>query len=213
MESPVYHPRASGIAERAVQTVKRALQAWSPNINVSFAAFMLRALMTHRNTSKTRGKTPVEILLGRRVRLPAIADFEFYEPILFKFKEKTKTVPATFIIRKGFNTSFIQPENSARTIIVSDNQIVRLEEDNVKPEPAVQETISQSKPQHQNTDVGPSHQDEAFGATSSEHQQTQSFHEHQQETENKPTDLENLYPQTCLKKEGGCDGFKKHQET
>ena len=28
----------------------------------------------------------------------------------------------------------------------------------------------------------------------------QSLHEHQQETENNPTDLENLYPQTCLKR-------------
>ena len=37
----------------------------------------------------------------------------------------------------------------------------------------------------------------------------QSLHEHQQETENNPTDLENLYPQTCLQKEGGCDGFKE----
>ena len=71
--------------------------------------------MTHRNTSKTRGKTSVELLLGRRVRLPAIADFDLCEPILFKANEKTKTVPATLIIRKGLNTSFIQPENSART--------------------------------------------------------------------------------------------------
>ena len=37
----------------------------------------------------------------------------------------------------------------------------------------------------------------------------QSLHEHQQETEKNPTDLENLYPQTCLNKEGGCDGFKE----
>ena len=63
MESPVYHPRANGLAERAVQTVKRALQAWSPNLNVSFGALLQRALMTHRNTSKTRRKTPVELLL------------------------------------------------------------------------------------------------------------------------------------------------------
>ena len=86
-ESPVYHPRANGLAERAVQTVKRALQAWSPNL-VSTGAFMQRALMTHRNTSKTRSKTPVELLLGRRVRLPAIVDFDLCEPILFKANEK-----------------------------------------------------------------------------------------------------------------------------
>ena len=105
MESPVYHPRANGLAVRAVQTVKRALQAWSPNLNMSFGAFLQRPLMTHRNTSKTSGKTPVELLLGRRLRLPAIADFGLCEPILFKANEKTKTVPATFIIRKGLNTA------------------------------------------------------------------------------------------------------------
>ena len=37
----------------------------------------------------------------------------------------------------------------------------------------------------------------------------QSLHEHQQETENNPTDLGNLYTQTCLKKEGGCDDIKE----
>ena len=90
MESPIYHPRANGLAERAIQTVKRALQAWIPNLNVSFGAFRQKALMTHHNTSKTRRKTPVELLLGRRVRLPAIADFDLCEPILFKANEKTK---------------------------------------------------------------------------------------------------------------------------
>ena len=82
MKSLVYDPRANGLAERAVQTVKRALQAWSPNLSVSFGAFLQTALMTHRNTSKTRSKTPVELLLGLRVRLPAIAEFDLCEPFL-----------------------------------------------------------------------------------------------------------------------------------
>ena len=208
IESPVYHPRANGLAERAVQTVKRALQAWSPKLNVLFGAFLQRALMTHRNTSKTRSKTPVELLLGRRLRLPAIADFDLCEPILFKANENTKTVPATFIIRKGLNTSFIEPENSARTILVSDNQIARLDEDNVKIEPAVEETISQSKQQMWDLHfkmklLQPHH------LQSTNNPKPQSLHEHQQETKNNPTDLEKLYPQTCLKKEEGCDDFKE----
>ena len=128
--------------------------------------------MTHRNTSTRRRKTPVEHLLGRRVRLPAIADFDLCETILFKATEKTKTVPATFIIREGLNTSFIQPENLTRTILVSNNQIARLEEDNVKTKSAVEETMSQSELKLQNTDVGPSYQDEASAAKSAaEHQQ------------------------------------------
>ena len=71
-ESLIYHLRANGITERAVQTVKPAIQAWSPNLNVSFGAFLQRALMTHRNTSMTRGKAPVELLLGRKVKVNGI---------------------------------------------------------------------------------------------------------------------------------------------
>ena len=153
MESRVYHPRSNGLAERAVETLKRALQAWSPSLNVSSGAFLQRALMTHRNTSKMRGKTPVELLLGRRERLPIIADFD--EPIVFKANDNTNTVPATLIIRKDLNTSFIQPEGSTCTVLVSDNQIARLDEDNVKTEPSMEETTSKSEPQLQKTDVGP----------------------------------------------------------
>ena len=106
------------------------------------------------------------------MRLPAIADFHLCEPIPFKANEKTKTVPATFIAKKGLNTFFIQPEDSTRTILVNNNQIARLDEDNVKTEPALVKTISESEPHFQNTDEGPSHQDEASAATSSaEHQQ------------------------------------------
>ena len=44
---------------------------------------------------------------------------------------------------------------------------------------------------------------------STKYPKPQNLHKYQQETESNPTDLENLYPQTCLKKEGGCDGFKE----
>ena len=92
MESLIYHPRANGIAERAVQTVKWAIQAWSPNLNASFSAFLQRALMTHRNTSNTRVKTPVELLLGRKVRVPAVTDFDLCERVLFKPTNSSPTV-------------------------------------------------------------------------------------------------------------------------
>ena len=40
MESPVYHPGANGLSERAVYTVNPAVQTWSPNLNVLFGAFL-----------------------------------------------------------------------------------------------------------------------------------------------------------------------------
>ena len=154
--------------------------------------------MTHRNTSKTRSKTPVELLLGCRVRLPAIADFDLCEPILFKANENAKTVPATFIIRKGLNTAFIRPENSARTILVSENQIARLDEDNVKIEPAVEETISQSEQQFHSTD-------EVSAATSSaERQQPETSGPSRTSTRNRkqPDRFGEPIPTNLLKKGG-----------
>ena len=144
-----YHPRANGIAERAVQTVKRAFQARSPNLNVSFGAFLQRALMTHRNTSKTRGKTPVELLPGRKIRPPAVTDFDLCERVLFKPTNSSPTVPAIFIICKGMNTSFIRPENSNKTVLVSDIQIARLEPDDIKTE----STDSQSESSRDDIDM------------------------------------------------------------
>ena len=77
-----------------------------------------------------------------------------------------------FTTRKGLNTSFIQPKNSAWTILVSDNHAARPDKDNVKTEPTAEENLSESESQRRNTDVGPSHQDEASAAPSSAwHQQ------------------------------------------
>ena len=199
MESPIYHPRANGIAERAVQTVKRAIQAWSPNLNVSFGAFLQRALMTHRNTSKTRGKTPVELLMGRKIRLPVVTDFDLCEQVLFKPTNSSPKVPATFIIRKGMNTSFIQPENSNKTVYVSDNQIARLEPDDIKTE----STDSQSESSRDDIDVASPNSTEETSVVEGEQPSVAT----RTSSGNKKTakDLEKLFLQICLKKEGGCD--------
>ena len=151
------------------------------------------------------------ILCWDTVRLPALADFDLCEPILFKANEKTKIVPVTFIIRKGLNTSFIQPENSTWTILVSANQIASLDEDNVKTEPSVEESISESEPQLQNTDVETSQQNEASAATSSaELQQAGPPEPSRTSTRNrkKPHRFREPISANSLKKEGVCDSFK-----
>ena len=199
MESPIHHPRANAIAERAVQTVKRAIQAWSPNLNVSLGAFLQRVLMRHRNTSKTRGKTPVELLLGRKIGLPAVTDFDLCERVLFKPTNSLATVPATFIIRKGMNTPFIQPENSNKTVLVSDIQIARLEPDNIKTE----STASQSESSRDDIEVASPNSTEETSVVEGE--QTSVATRTSSKIKNNQKDLEKLFLQTCLKKEGGCD--------
>ena len=212
IESPVYQPRANGLAGRACQTVKRALQALSPNLNISLGAFLKWTLVTRLNTSKTRGKTPVELLLGRRVRLPANADLDLCEAILLKVNEKTKTVPSTFIIRKCLNTSFIQPENSTQTIRVSDDQVAWLYENNMKM------NHQRMRPfLIQNHNFRTQMWDLYIEMKLLQPHQLQStnnpnHHKHPKEIENNPTDMEKLNPQTCLKKEADVIVSKKHQE-
>ena len=199
MKSPIYHPRAREIAERAVQTVKRATEAWSPNLNVSFGAFLQRAFMTHRNTSKTRGKTPVELLLGRKVRSPTVTDFELCERVLFKPTNSSPTVPAIFIIRKGINTSLIQPENSSKTVLVSDNQIARLEPDDIKTE----STDSQSESSRNDIEVAST--DSTAKTSVVEGEQTSVATRTSSRNKKQPERFGEAIPKNLLKKEGGCD--------
>ena len=120
-------------------------------------------------------------------------------------QRKDKDSSCYFHHQEELEHIFHTAQTSARTIVVSDNQIARLDEDNVK-------TISQSEQQHQGTDVDlhfkmkllQPHHLQIIKTTN-----PQSLHEHQQATENNPTDLENQYPQTYLKKEGGCDDIKE----
>ena len=89
---------------------------------------------------------------------------------------------------------------------MSDNQIARLDEENLKTEPAVEETISQSEPQIQNTDIGPSHQDEA------KYQQPEPLKPSRTSKRNRkqPDSLGEPIPTNLFKKQEGCDGFKRH---
>ena len=61
-----YHPASNGMAERSVQIVKNGLRR---NKEGSFRSRLSKTLLAHRLTPHaTTGKTPCELLLGRRVR-------------------------------------------------------------------------------------------------------------------------------------------------
>ena len=79
MESPPYHPQSNGAAERSVQTIKNGLKAWRLEVaHVSFSEYMKRLLLHHRACfQRPDGRTPAEIVFGRKIRVPLSRDFSF----------------------------------------------------------------------------------------------------------------------------------------
>lgn len=78
INSSPYHPASNGLAERAVQTVKRGLKR-TPGEDMETRLY--RFLLSYRLTPQaTTGETPAELLMGRRPRsrldliLPSVAD-------------------------------------------------------------------------------------------------------------------------------------------
>ena len=67
-KSPPYHPATNGLAERAIQTVKKGLKKMKSG---SLQDKLSRLLFRYRNTPQsTTGTTPSQLLLGRRMRSP-----------------------------------------------------------------------------------------------------------------------------------------------
>ena len=60
-----YHPASNGLAERAVQTFKLAMKKSSSSISSSLTKFLFRYRITPHPTT---GRTPSEMLMGRRLR-------------------------------------------------------------------------------------------------------------------------------------------------
>ena len=65
IRSAPYHPATNGLAERAVQTVKNALRKTSRDIDTCLSRFLFQYRLTPHSTT---GRSPAELLLGRKPR-------------------------------------------------------------------------------------------------------------------------------------------------
>ena len=61
----VYRPSTNGLAERMVQTFKKALKLSKDNIQLTIDKFLFNYRLTPHTTT---GKSPAELMFGRRLR-------------------------------------------------------------------------------------------------------------------------------------------------
>lgn len=122
LESPIYHPRANGAAERSVQTIKRALNGWvSANAHVPFGEFLKKVLFHHRISSHSRGISPAEIVFGRQIRCPIFSRYTQGENVVFRPNADQPSVISEYVMPKGKNTSWILRDHNL--IMASDSQL------------------------------------------------------------------------------------------
>jgi hypothetical protein len=162
MESPPYSPQSNGAAERAVQTIKKALQAWTQRLtHGSFIAFLQKALLHHRNSATSRGRTPAELVLGRRLRVPVVSTFQQGDPVQYKANGDTTSSRAEFLMSQGRNTSWLL--TGAKLQLASNNQFGPLataseaeeeeEEGHQQPQANVHEAPPEMAPTRRSTRV------------------------------------------------------------
>lgn len=122
LESPKYFPRANGLAERAVQTVKAAISTWKEyKYHTDFNSFLQRILFHHRVSAASRGKSPSELVFGRPLRVPIVSRFQQGENVWYKANLVQPSKAVTYIMTKGSNTSYVL-ENE-KLVLVSNNQL------------------------------------------------------------------------------------------
>ncbi len=113
--SAPYHPATNGLAERAVQTVKRGLKKETQG-TCSLATRLAKVLMTYRTTPQnTTGVSPSELLLGHRIRTrldllkPNVSERVEHQQLQHKRAHDSSARGRTFskgetVYAKGFGT-------------------------------------------------------------------------------------------------------------
>ena len=105
IESPPYNPRSNGLAECGVQIVKQVMKTFDAT-KCEFSCWLQKILLHHPHC---RGKSPAELIFGRKLRLPVVTDYEMGE-VVDCFPQQCgnqRVQPVTFSMNKGRNTSYV----------------------------------------------------------------------------------------------------------
>ena len=109
-ESLQYAHQPNGIAERAVQTVKKD---WKPDLRASFQSFLQRILLTHKNRSSAHRNTPARLIFGNFLMLPALVDFEMGQPLFYRAIALMLDFTPLYLVRKGTSNCGLQPKEES----------------------------------------------------------------------------------------------------
>ena len=106
VHSPTYNPRSNGVAERAVQTVKVALRAWSAAIGDKFM-FLQKVLLNHRSSSGGSDQSPAERLMKMKLRTQCNAQFCLLDAAMYRNSKMKVNKPVTVVTQVGRNTALV----------------------------------------------------------------------------------------------------------
>ena len=135
MDTPLYSPRSNGLAERAVQTLKKSLNFYNKQLGCSLPTYIDKVLFSHRNSSTAKGATPAKLLMGRSLRTPIIGFYDIGERVIYQPTINHQPKELSYNNRKGRNTAWLH-DNNNRAILASDSQIGPLPSNQeVKQEP------------------------------------------------------------------------------
>ena len=113
IQCPQYHPQSNGLAERMVQTIKRAIKIWSIEKG-DFHGFLQKILLTYRSSRivGNRNGTPAKLMFGREIRHPLIA---YSSPNLIYTAKPGKTPEkCLFLFQNSERTVYIECGGKSR---------------------------------------------------------------------------------------------------
>jgi len=122
VHTPEYRPQANGVAERMVRVLKSGLRCFDANKS-SIAAYLQRLLFVHRNSALRQGRTPAEIIFGRKIRCPIITHYSAMQNMLYRANKTAPTNEVRMLFKKGVNTSLVADTNG-RTVLAHDSQLI-----------------------------------------------------------------------------------------
>ncbi|PAA93146.1 hypothetical protein BOX15_Mlig023152g1 [Macrostomum lignano] len=105
IKTPPRHPQSNGLAERMVQSIKRASAAWDQS--ESYESFLSRVLLNYRCVPHAGRQQSPSQLMGRQLRNPITMRTPIGASLWYTPGDQQRQERAEFVVQKGTNTALI----------------------------------------------------------------------------------------------------------